>query len=67
MKDCYYRNLLGQILQGDQEPLRRFIELRFEDGYEFEGQIFYGFESLRIHEAITFLKEDYEYIKSFIQ
>ncbi len=67
MKDYYYKSLLGQILQGDQEPLRNFIELRFKDGYEFEGQIFYGFESLRIHEAVTFLEENYEHIKSFIQ
>lgn len=67
MENYYYRSLLGQILQGDQESLRKFIKSRFEDGYEFEGQVVYSFESLRIYEAITFLEENYKHIKPFIQ
>lgn len=66
MKD-YYKNLLGQILQGEQEELKKFIDLRFEDGYEFEGQTIYSFESMRIHEAVAFLEDDYEYIENFIR
>ena len=66
MKD-YYKNLLGQILQGQQEELKKFIDLRFEDGYNFEGQTCYSFESMRIHEAIAFLEDNYEYIENFIR
>ena len=63
----YYSSLLGQILQGEQELLRDIIDTRFEDGYSFEGNTIYSFESLRIHEAIEFLKDNYEYLKDFIQ
>ena len=63
----YYSSLLGQILQGEQELLRDIIDTRFEEGYEFEGNTIYSFESLRIHEAIEFLKDNYEYLKDFIQ
>jgi len=66
MKD-YYKNLLGQMLQGQQEELKKFIDLRFEDGYEFEGEMHYSFESMKIHEAIAFLEDDYEYIENFIR
>ena len=63
----YYRSLLGQILQGEQELLRDMIDSYFEDGYSLEGNVIYSFESLRIHEAIEFLKDNYEYLKDFIQ
>lgn len=63
----YYRSLLGQILQGEQELLRDIINTRFEEGHSFEGSTIYSFESLRIHEAIEFLKDNYEYLKDFIQ
>ncbi len=62
-----YNILLGQILQGEHQKLKSIIDNRMEEGYEFEGNTIYSFESLRIHEAIEFLKDNYEYLKDFIQ
>lgn len=62
----YYSNLLGQILQGEYQKLKSIIDNRMDEGYEFEGNIVYSFESLRIYEAIEFLKDNYEYLQGFI-
>lgn len=67
MNQYYYRNILAQILQGEQPAITEMINSRFEDGYEFEGQTIYSFESLRIHEAVTFLEESWEYLQPFLQ
>lgn len=63
----YYNILLGQILQGEHQKLKSIIDDRMEEGYEFEGRVIYSFESLRIHEAVEFLKDNYEYLRGFIQ
>lgn len=63
----YYSILLGQILQGKHQKLKSIIDNRMNEGYEFEGSTIYSFESLRIYEAIEFLKDNYEYLKDFIQ
>ncbi len=62
----YYSNLLGQILQGEHQKLKSIIDNRMDEGYEFEGNIVYSFESLRIYEVIEFLKDNYEYLQGFI-
>ncbi len=62
----YYRKILSQILAGDQPGMKEFIDMRFEDGCEFEGQTIYSFESLRIHEALIFLEDNWEYLKPFL-
>ncbi len=62
----YYSNLLGQILQGEYQKLKSIIDNRMDEGYEFEGNIVYSFESLRIYEVIEFLKDNYEYLQGFI-
>jgi len=58
----YFSNVLGQILQGEQPKLKEMIDMRFESGYEFEGGTRYSFESLRIHEAVQFLEDEWEYL-----
>lgn len=63
----YYKNILAQILKGEQPDIMEMINSRFEDGYEFEGQTIYSFESLRIHEVITFLEESWEYLQPFLK
>jgi hypothetical protein len=63
----YYKNILAQILKGEQPDIMEMINSRFEDGYEFEGQTIYSFESLRIHEAIAFLEENWGYLQPFLQ
>lgn len=65
--DKYYSNVLGQILQDEQPELREFIDMRFDDGYEFEGNTRYSFESLRIHEAVQFLEDEWEYLVPFLR
>ena len=66
--DTYYETLLGQILAGEQQVLEDMIDLYFEEGcYCFEGIKVYNFKSLRIYEAVEFLKDNYEYLKDFIQ
>ncbi len=62
----YYKNILGQIIQDEQPEMKRVIDIRFEDGYEIEGTIVYSFESLRIHEAVQFLKDNWEYLEPFL-
>ncbi len=61
----YFANILGYILQGEQPKLKEVINIRFEDGYEFEGETRYSFESLRIHEAIRFLEDEWEFLEQF--
>lgn len=63
----YFKNILAQILQGEQPTIKEMIDSRFEDGYEFEGQTVYSFESLRIHEAVTFLEENWEYLEPLLK
>lgn len=64
----YYEVLLGQILAGEQQVLEDMIDLYFEEGgYCFEGTKIYNFKSLRIYEAVEFLKDNYGYLKDFIQ
>lgn len=62
----YYRKILGQIIAGEQPKMKEFIDMRFEDGYEFEGKTVYSFESMRIHEALTFLEDEWEYISHLL-
>ncbi len=65
--DKYYYNVLGQILQNERPVMRKLIDDLFDSGYEIEGQTVYSFESLRIHEAVRFLKDEWEYLVSFFQ
>ena len=60
--NSYYAKVLGEILQGEQPELKKMIDMRFDSGYEFEGTTRYSFESLRIHEAVQFLEDEWEYI-----
>lgn len=67
LMDQYYYNVLGQILQKEQPRLREMIDMRFDSGYEFEGTTIYSFESLRIHEAVHFLEDEWEYLVPFFE
>lgn len=63
----YYSKVLGQILQGFQPKIKKMIDMRFESGYEFEGDIRYSFESLRIHEAVQFLEDEWEHLSPLFE
>ena len=65
--DNYFKKVLAEILSDEQKPLKEFLDLRFEDGYEFEGETRYSFESLLIHEAVQVLKDEWEYLEPFYQ
>jgi hypothetical protein len=61
--DGYYSGVLGQILNNDQPRMKKEIDFQFNNGYEFEGITIYSFESLRIHEAVQFLEDNWEYLE----
>jgi hypothetical protein len=63
----YFKHILGQILQNEQPKIKEFIDMRFDSGYEFEGQTVYSFKSLRINEAIQFLEDNWEYLETFLR
>lgn len=67
MKERYFKDLLGQILKGEQCELKEIIDLRMDEGHELEGVTVYSFESLRIYEAITFLENNYACYKNLIR
>ena len=62
----YYSNILGEILQNEQPKMKQIINTMFEDGYDLEGQTIYSFDSLRIHEAIQFLEDNWEHLQEYL-
>ncbi len=63
---CYFKSILAQILQNEQPTITEMINIMFEDGYEFEGQMIYSFNSLRIHEAISFIEDNWEILREYL-
>lgn len=57
----YFRNLLAQIIKGEQEELKEVINAFLLDT---ENKVLFD---LTIAEAIVFLQENYEYIEKFIK
>lgn len=62
----YYRMILAQILDNEQPKIKELIDTMFEEGYNLEGQTIYSFESLRIHEAIQFLEDNWEHLQEYL-
>jgi hypothetical protein len=62
----YYRTILAQILDNERPKIKELIDTMFEDGYDLEGTTIYSFESLRIHEALQFLEDNWEHLQEYL-